>query len=73
MPGSWVELSNGVFGQVLGAVDDQPERPTVLVLFESDDSGARPIPPRLFPQPNEDGVTVKRVLDESEFVSLGTG
>ena len=69
VPGSWVELSSGALGIVLGSA---PESSTsrVLVLFAPDDSGAlNATAPYLFPKAHGEVATILRVLGSTEWKS----
>ena len=71
LPGSWVELSTGEIGQVIGGSRVRSELPKVLVLFEKSVSSVRPVSPRLFPRIDESRTTVTRILDQSPKPTAG--
>ncbi len=63
-PGTWVELTTGGIGPVIGAIPGRPELPRVLVLFRRDGVRGASTPPHLFPAGEDSGAAVFRVLTQ---------
>jgi len=61
-PGTWVELTTGEIGPVIGAIPGRPDLPRVLVLFRRSGSRGSRTPPHLFPAGDDPGAGVQRVL-----------
>lgn len=79
-PGTWVELTTGGIGPVIGAIPGRPELPRVLVLFRRNGQRGSRTPPQLFPAGDDSGAGVLRVLsrphvaeENGNSLSMDTG